>query len=56
VSARSSWDEACPGGPVRRDLATWRPVRFTARRVAIILREPPPGDASGTFAEIPLGG
>lgn len=37
------------------DVEAWTPVAFTARRVTIIVREPPPDDVFRTFAEVPLG-
>lgn len=40
---------------LRRALAAWTPLRFTVRHISIIVREPPPRDVFGTYAEIVLG-
>jgi 2'-5' RNA ligase len=39
----------------QRDLEGWSPLAFTARAVAVIVRDPPPADVFRTFAEVPLG-
>jgi 2'-5' RNA ligase len=39
----------------RRELDGWSPLAFTARAVAVIVRDPPPADVFRTFAEVPLG-
>lgn len=38
----------------RREVEGWRPLAFTARRVTIIVREPPPNDVFRPFAELEL--
>lgn len=40
---------------LRRELDAWTPLVFRARRVTVIVREPPPHDVFRTFAEVPLG-
>jgi RNA 2',3'-cyclic 3'-phosphodiesterase len=39
----------------RRELDGWRPLAFTVRDVAVIVRDPPPEDVFRTYAEVPLG-
>jgi 2'-5' RNA ligase len=41
---------------LRGELDGWQPLTFTAWRVSIIVREPPPRDVFRTFAEVPFGG
>ena len=39
----------------RQVLESWQPITFTVRRVAIIVREPPPDDVFRLFADVTLG-
>jgi 2'-5' RNA ligase len=42
-------------GALRRELEPWTPLAFVARKVTIIVRDPPPRDEFRAFAEVALG-